>query len=838
MRTLWQDLRYGARMLLKQPGFTMIAVVTLALGVGANTAIFSLLHQVLLRSLPVRQPERLVVLASPGPKQGRTSSDTRDGAESFSYPMYRDLRDGNEAFSGLTARYPIPLNVGFQGQGESASGEVVSGNYFNVLGVTAELGRTLVPEDDRTPGAHPVVVLSHAYWVRRFAADADVLNQTMAVNGHQMTVVGVARAGFTGVELGEMPEVFIPMAMKAQMTPGWDGLEDRKDYWLNILGRLKDGVSREQAETRTAPLYRALLDAELPLQKRMSAETEQRFVNKKLLVEDGAQGRTVFQRDARAPLLMLMGMVGLVLLIACANVAGLLVARGAARRKEIALRQALGASRFRLVRQLLVESVLLSSAGGALGLLVAVWTLSGLLPLLPEDNELSNLTADLNYGLLAFNFGLAVLTGLLFGLAPALRTTRTDLVTALKEQGASTSASGSQSRFRKGLVVTEIALTAVLLVAAGLCARSFVNLTRTDTGLRRAEQLITFSVSPELNGYDDARSAAFFGQLEESLAALPGVEAVSAVRVGLFAGNRSGSNITVEGHTAGPDDDTHAYNNNVSAGHFATLGIPLMSGRDFTKRDTAQSQKVAVINQTLARRFFGDADPLGRRLTFGRVQEGKPPDIEVVGVVRDSKHAEMRDEAQPFVYTPWTQAPRTGQLTFYVRTAQPPAAIVPALRQTVARIDANLPLYDVQTLEAQIATSLGGERLLALLSSAFGTLAALLAAVGMYGVISYSVERRTQEIGIRKALGAQDGDVLKMIVGQGMKLAAAGVALGLVGAFSVTRLMGSLLFGVGTGDPVTFAAAAILLALVAFFACYIPARRATKVDPMIALRYE
>ncbi|MDQ3651289.1 MAG: ABC transporter permease, partial [Acidobacteriota bacterium] len=704
MQTLIQDLRYGVRTLLKQPGFTSIAVVTLALGIGANTAIFSLLHQVLLRALPVRQPEQLVVLASPGPKQGRTSSDTRDGAESFSYPMYRDLRERNEVFSGLMARYSIPLNVAFQGQSEGASGEVVSGNYFNVLGVTPALGRMLLLEDDRTPGAHPVVVLSHTYWVRRFAADAQVLNQTMTINGHQMTVVGVARAGFTGVQLGETPEVFIPMMMKAQVTPGWDGLEDRRDYWLNVLGRLKPGVNREQAQARIAPLYRGLLDAELPLQQRMAADTQQRFINKKLLVEDGARGRTVFQRDARAPLLMLMGMVGLVLLIACANVAGLLVARGAARRKEIALRQALGAGRFRLVRQLLVESVLLSSAGGALGLLVAVWTLAGLLPLLPENNELSNLTADLNYGLLAFNFGLAVLTGLLFGLAPALGTTRTDLVTALKEQGASVSTGTSQSRFRRGLVVAEIALTAVLLVAAGLCARSFVNLTRVDTGLR-AEQIISFSLAPELSGYDAPRSAALFQQLEESLAALPGVEAVSAVRIGLFAGNRSSSNLTIEGYTPGPDDDTHAQSNNVSAGHFTAMSIPLVAGRDFTRQDTAQSRKVAVINQTLARRFFGDADPLGRRIAFGRI-EGKPLDIEVVGVVQDSKHAELRDEAYPFVYTPWTQAPRTGRLTFYVRTAQPPAMMVPALRRTVAQLDTNLPIDDVQTLQAQIATSL------------------------------------------------------------------------------------------------------------------------------------
>jgi putative ABC transport system permease protein len=836
MQTLIQDLRYGLRILLNKPSFTLIAVLTLALGIGTNTAIFSLLYQVLLRNLPVRQPEQLVVLKSPGPKQGMVSSDTSEADEPFSHPMYRDLRDRNEVFSGLLARFPVSLNIAFQGQTERTRGELVSGNYFDVLGVQAAFGRTFSLDDDQTPGAHPVVVLSHSFWTRRFGSDRQVLNQTINVNGHVMTIVGVAQQGFSGVQLGQMPDIFIPLAMKAQMTPNWDDLNNRRAYWLNILGRLKPGLTREQAQAGLLPLYHSLLESELPQQNRFSADQQQRFINKPILLEDGSRGRLVFQNEIRTPILVMMGMVALVLLITCVNVASLLIARGVARQKEIAVRQALGAGRWRLIRQLLAESVLLSVVGGLLGLLVAVWTLSGLLYMMPDREGLTNVTADLNYRLLAFNFSLAVITGILFGLVPAMKTTRTDLVTALKEQGMNISSRAAQARFRSGLVVVEIALTMILLVSAGLFAQNLYNLMRVDPGVR-TQQVIAFSIAPSLNGYKPAQAIELFHRLEESLATLPGVESVSASEVPLFAGDSMGSNITVEGYTPSEGDDTHAFRNQVGPGYFGALGIPLLAGREFTAQDTAQSQKVAIINQSLAQKYFGNGNPIGRRIDFGKV-EGKPLEIEIIGIVQDSKHASVRDEIRKFVYIPYMQNKGIGRLTYYVRTTQSLEAIATSLRSEVARLDASLPVYNLQTLNEQIRSSLSNDRLLALLSSAFGLLAALLAAIGIYGVMSYSVTQRTQEIGIRMALGAQTRDVVKLVIGQGMKLTIAGVAIGLFGAYALMKLIKSLLFGVNATDPKTFVVVAVLLTVVALLACYIPARRATKVDPITSLRYE
>ncbi|HSE98796.1 MAG TPA: ABC transporter permease, partial [Blastocatellia bacterium] len=835
MGRLKQDIRYALRMLWKSPGFTAVTVVILALGIGANTAIFSLMNQVLLSALPVKRPDELVILSSPGPKQGHVSSDTNDnGAGSFSYLMYKDLREHNEVFSGLLARFPIAISMSFQGQTERGDGELVSGNYFEVLGVRPALGRTFTLEDDHTPGAHPLVVLSHDFWARRFGADPLILNQTININGQAMTVIGVAEAGFDGIQLGQHPDVFIPITMKALMTPTWDGLSDRKDYWINVLGRLVPGVSREQAEVGLEPLYRSLLQTEAPLQQMPPHRLEQ-FLARKIMLEDGSQGRLILQADTREPLMILMAMVGLVLLIACANVASLLIARGAARQKEIAIRQALGAGHWPLVRQLLVESLSLSLLGGLLGMLVALWTLFGLKRWIPESEGLGGVSVELDYVMLAFNFGLAVLAGLVFGLAPAFKSTRTDLVSALKDQGATTSVGKSHARFRKGLVVAEIALTVVLLVGAGLFARSLYNLRHLDVGIR-TERLMAFSIAPDLSGYTPARAIALFNRLEENLAALPGVEAVGCAQLALFSGNNRGSNVTIEGYTPAEGESMQVLRNDVGPGYFAAVGVPLLAGREFTKKDTSASQKVAIINETMARQYFGDTDPVGRRMRYGG--GNRPLDIEIVGVVKDSRHTSVRREVSNFVYNPYTQNPNLGELTFYVRTTLEPESLANTLRGQVSGLDANLPVYDLRTLTQQIEQSIFGDRLMAVLSAVFGVLAALLAAIGIYGVMAYSVTQRTQEIGIRMALGARQSDVLKLIVGQGLTLIAAGAGLGLVASFAVTRLIASLLYGVAATDPVTFVVVTVLLVGIALLACFVPARRASKVDPIIALRYE
>ncbi len=706
MQTLLQDLRFGVRMLLKQPGFTLLAVFTLALGIGANTAIFSLLDQVLLRRLPVEKPDELVVLRSPGPIRGHGSSDG-DMATSFSVPMYKGLRARNEVFSGLLARYAIPLSVSAKGQTERADGELVSGNYFEVLGVRPALGRVFNLEDDQLVGGHPVAVLSHGYWTRRFANDPSVLNQTLLINGHNLTAVGVARAGFAGVQVGQTPDVFIPIAMKKQMTPNWDGVEDWNDYWVALIGRLKPGLTATQAAAGILPTYSALLAEQLPKVEGWPKETQERFLAKRIELRPGAGGRQVVQRDAGEELWVLFGMVGMVLLIACTNVANLLLVRGLGRQREIAIRQALGAGRWRLMRQLLIESFVLSLAGALLGLLIAAWISSALVQTVAGGMGIDGLTTTLDARVLGFTMLLSVLTGVLCGLVPAWRSTRNDLTPALKDQGTNASGSTSQVRLRKSLVVAQVTMTTLLLVGAGLLTRTMWNLSKLDLGMKPS-QLLTFSVAPDLNGYSPEKVAQFVTQFSEAATTVPGLQNVSVATISAFTDDTHGSNITVE---KGPQDaeleDANVSRNSVGPGYFATMGTALVAGREFARTDTKTSPKVAIINETAAKRFFPNRNPVGARIAFGGGNNVKL-DTEIISVVRDAHHANVREEIKPFVYSPYSQDENLGSLTFYVRTAQDAATVIPALRNQVQKLDANLPLYDIKTVETVIAENPDG----------------------------------------------------------------------------------------------------------------------------------
>jgi predicted permease len=833
MNNLIQDVKYALRMLGRTPWFTAVAVASLALGIGANTAIFSLTDQILLRMLPVENPQELVVLRSDGPFRGGVSSDG-DDAQSFSYPLYQDLRDRNQVFSGLLARYGTALSVSGQGRTERARGELVSGNYFQVLGVPAALGRMITPQDD-AESAGAAVVLSHAYWTRQFGADPGILNQQLTVNGISMTVVGVARPGFTGVQVGSPTDAFIPMARKKQMPLSWGALDNRKQRWANLIARLKPGMTLEQAQAGLERVYQPLMELEVSQAGPLRPDSKQRWLNKKVQLIPGASGRNVLQNDAQAPLLILTILVALVLLIACANVANLLLARGASREREVAVRLAIGASRWQLVRQLLTESVLLALAGGVAALLVAWWTIGALLGTMPEGAGVTGLSPNLDGRLLLFTLTLSLATGIIFGLLPALRATRPNLIPALKDQAGASSGSG-HVRFRKGLVVTQVALTALLLIGAGLFVRSLSNLKSVELGLK-AEKVLTFTVAPALNGYKPDRSIALFDRVREDVAALPGVSSVSGSEIMAFEGSNSTSNATIEGYQAREDENVQVWQNTVGPDYFQTLGIPLLLGREFTAGDGPAAPKVAVINEHFAKKYFAGRNPVGMHFGWGSGNTVKT-DILIVGVARDHKHASLREQPHPYAYQPYMQNPEAGWLTFYVRTKGEPGALAPAIRNAVRERDASLPVTSLKTLETQISEQIFAERLMGSLTVAFGGLAALLAAIGLYGVMAFTVARRTREIGIRIALGASRGSVQWMVLREVARMAGLGLVIGVPAALGLGRYAETILFGVKANDAAMIAAAIGLLAVVTGLAGYVPARLAARIEPVVALRYE
>jgi len=815
MNTLWQDLRYGARMLMKKPGFTLIAALTLSLGIGANTATFSLLNAFLFRPLPCASPERLV-----GYYIGKEEGN------GLSYPYYRDVRDRNEAFSGFLAfRFAtVNLSGAAGGRNEYLWGYLVSGNYFDTLGVRAAMGRALTEADDRAPGAHPVVVLSHGCWLRRFGGDAAIVGKNVLLNGHGFTVIGVTPAGFFGTERLIAPEFFAPMMMQRQIEPGGGWLEDRGAGTLWAVGRLKPGVTVEQGQASvnllTGQLAKEYPDHHLGLTVKLGTPG--------LLVPGIRKAAILFAA-------ILLALVGVVLLIACTNLANLLLARAAERRREIAIRLAIGASRRRLLRQLLTESLMLAGAGGALGSLLAVWIIDALLALKPSLDVPLNIDLSADWRVLGFTATVSLLTGVLFGLAPAWKASKPEITPALKD--AAPGLAPHRSWISRGLIVAQVAMSMLTLVAAGLIVRSLTNARNADLGFNPYNAVV-MSFDLSLQGYDRARGEQFYRRLLERVAALPGARAAAVTTDRPLDPAMSTGNIYVEGRPIERGaNQPEAIEGRITPGYFAAMEIPLLRGRVFTEWDNRDAPLVAIVNETFARRFFPGADPMGEAIgkRFSREREG--PLSEIVGVVKDGKYFSLGEAPQPYVYFPVFQN-YSGDATLVARSAADARALLTSLRREVNALDATLPVYEVKTMEEHLGFSLFPMRVAAAMSGSFGLLALALAAIGIYGVMAYAVSQRTREIGIRIALGAQTRDVLRLVAGRGLTLVAIGLLIGLIAALLLTRLMESLLFDVSATDPLTFITIALLLTFVALLAAFVPARRATKVDPMVALRQE
>ena len=831
-----QDIRYGIRMLLKKPGFTLIAVISLALGIGANTAIFSLLDAVLLRTLPVREPQKLVLFGN-GKDQGVTNSFPDQSVDLFSYPFYRKVEQRSDLFAGVAGQMSIIWTVhGFVNASteiEKMGVQLVTGNYFPVLSVNASLGRVLTEADDQTPGGHPVAVVSYAWWQRRLGADSSAIGKTIAIDNVAYTIVGVAPKEFFGTTVGSAPDLWIPLAMEKQIPPmHLDGRTDDAFQSLNLIARLRNDVSADQASAGVNLLFKQWLGG---LESRLPADKKQQKIqNAKIELTPMSRGLSSLREQFSLSLKILMGVVALVLLIASANVANLLLAHGAARSREFAVRMAVGAGRFRLVRQLFTESALLALLGGLVGVLLAWWGSRLLLVMASDGPDALALDVTPNLRVLGFTIGVSVLCAIVFGIAPALRASRTEPNTSLKG-GKSPAVSLLRNPLGKTFVVAQVALSLLLLIAAGLFVRTLINLQSIPSGFNQ-ENAVLLQVDTSATGYksDDPKLPALLNEVEEKVKAVPGVQAASFAFIVFNQGFW-----TSVAHSRGdnlPDGESRSLRNNIVGPDFFTvMGIPFVQGRTFGPQDTATSQKVAIVSESMARKFFPDGAPIGKRFGIGRPET--PEDIEVIGVVKDAKYGNLKEEFRPMAFYPHSQKPdMLGN--FVVRFSGPASAVVPQVRQVITQINRNLAIDDVVSLSDHIGRSLVQQKLVARLASFFGLLALLLACVGLYGVMSYGVARRTNEIGIRMALGARGRSVLWLVLREALVLVVIGLVVGLIVARMVTKTAETLLYELKPNDPLTIALATLLLATVALLAGYFPARRAARVDPMVALRDE
>jgi predicted permease len=833
MTGLIQDLRFALRAMRRSPLFAAVAVLSLALGIGANTAIFTLMDQLMLRLLPVKNPEQLVMLYQRGAHNGSNM-----GPRMHSYPIYQDYQQKAAPFSEVLCRRLLSTSISVDNQTERVDAEMVSGNFFRMLGVKAAAGRVFSPEeDDRVYNGHPVVVLSYDYWASRFVKDPTVVGKKILVNNYPMTIVGVSAAGFEGLDPAKSPQIRVPILMKPAILPEWAWMEagDRRARWVQVFARLKPGYTVESARAPLQTLFTQIRQYEstLPAGRNWSAYARTQFLRGTIHIEKAATGYSDLRNHFSTALIVLMSMVGLVLLIACANVANLLIARAFARQKEIAVRLSMGATRWALMRQLLVESLLLSATGGIAGVLLAIAMTRGLVALVPAEGNplLINATPDVR--ILLFALGLTFLTALVFGLAPALRASRPDLAHTLKDAVGTIAGSGGSLFLRKGLVTAQVALSFLLLFGAGLFVRSLQNLKAKDTGFRDLDNLVTFQVSPALSGYDAPRVVHFYGELLQNIRALPGVRSAALAAVALLRGDEWDNQTMVEGYEAKDGEDMQAFMNALSPGYFQTMGIPILEGRDFDQRDIKKDSKVAIVNQRFARHFFGDRSAIGRHI--GQRGPRSKLDIEIVGVAADTLYEGPREGVRRQVFIPqWGN----NTVAFYARAGMSSTSAFAALRNEVTKLDASLPVYQMKTLAAQLDETLLTERLIALLSAGFGLLATLLASVGLYGVMAFAVARRTKEMGLRMALGAQRGAVIWLVMKEVLLLLAIGLGIALPAAMGLGKYVAGQLYGIKPSDPWIGGATILLLSLVAAAAGWIPAHRASRIDPILALRYE